>query len=133
MILWGMANRSQDWLNQAENDLRWGRDSLSAGHFAPACFVAQQVAEKALKSIGYARGADLVKGHSVLVLVEDLGINGPIREAAQRLDQYYISTRYPDSVPSGAPFQFFTEKQAIDAIAMAETFVARARQELGRK
>jgi len=39
------------WLSQARNDLDFGRLALREGFFAQACFVAQQTAEKALKSI----------------------------------------------------------------------------------
>ncbi len=126
-----MQQRARDWLAQAENDLLWARDSLSAGHFGGACFVAQQAAEKALKSVAYGRGADLVRGHSVMELSEELGLPAPLREGGARLDQYYVSTRYPDSVPAGAPYRYFTEQQAREALDLAQRFVQLARTELG--
>lgn len=43
-----MADRADDWFRQAEDDLRW----------AQACFAAQKVAEKALKSVALRRGVD---------------------------------------------------------------------------
>ena len=48
-----------------------------------------------------------------------LGINGDLEESAKILDQYYTTTRYPDSVIGGAPFETFTEKQAREAIVHA--------------
>jgi HEPN domain-containing protein len=126
-----MESRARDWLAQAENDLRWAADSARAGHYGGACFIAQQVAEKALKAIGYFRGADLVRGHSALEITRALEINGPLRHAAARLDQYYITTRYPDSVPQGAPFEFFSQSQADEALNFARLFLDCARGELG--
>lgn len=123
--------RYRDWLRQAESDLAWGRDSLRAGHFAQTCFIAQQVAEKCLKSLAYFRGADLVRGHSVLVIARELDINGELERAAMRLDQYYISSRYPDAQPAGAPFEFFTPDQAREALDFARSFVNRVRKETG--
>lgn len=116
-------NRYKDWLRQAENDLVWAIDSISAGHYSGACFVAQQVSEKALKSLAYYRGADLVKSHSIYEIAKDLQINGELLSAAARLDQYYITPRYPDAVPAGAPFELFTKEQAEEAIGFARLFI----------
>lgn len=127
-----MTKRAQDWLAQAKNDLLWGKASLDSGFFSQTCFIAQQVAEKALKAIAYSRGAELVRGHSVLIVCRELNINGPLEEAAQRLDQYYIPTRYPDAQPAGAPFTFFTQKQAQEALDLAELFITEAAAEVER-
>ncbi len=125
-----MKDRARDWLAQAQNDLLWGRSSLESGFFSQACFIAQQVAEKALKALAYYRGAELVRGHSVLLVCRELEINGELEEAAQRLDQYYIPTRYPDAQPAGAPFRFFTVKQAEEALDLANLFVEKALGEM---
>lgn len=83
----------------------------------------------ALKALAYFRGADFVKGHSIVAIANDLGINGALREAAMRLDQYYITTRYPDSHFTGAAFEYFTQSQAIEAIGFAEAILQHVRQE----
>jgi HEPN domain-containing protein len=124
-------NRSRDWLRQAENDLEWAADTLKSGRFAQACFVCQQAAEKAMKSIAFARGADKVKGHSILAVARALGVNAEVEAAARKLDLYYITTRYPDALPAGAPFEFFAHDQAKEALDLAELILARAREELG--
>lgn len=124
-------SRHRDWLEQAKADLRWGEDSLDHGHFAQTCFIAQQVAEKALKAVAYARSYAAVRGHSAFEIVSDLGVNGDLRRAAQVLDQYYISTRYPDAMPSGNPSLFYTEEQARDALDKARMFLSKAEEELG--
>jgi HEPN domain-containing protein len=125
-----MQNRAKDWLDQARNDLEWGQASAASGFHSQACFIAQQVAEKALKALAYFRGAVLVRGHSVMLVCRELNINGELEEAALRLDQYYIPTRYPDAQPAGAPFQFFTAAQSAEALAMASCFIEKTKAEM---
>jgi len=124
-------NRAQDWLAQARNDLDWGLTSMKAGFFSQACFIAQQVAEKALKAVAYHRGAELIKGHSVLAVCRELKINGALEAQARLLDQFYIPTRYPDAQPSGAPYEFFSCQQAEQALEFARNFLAAAEGSLG--
>jgi len=123
-------NRAGDWLRQAIDDLAWAADTLRGGRFAQACFVCQQAAEKALKAIAFARGFDRVRGHSILKVAKALGIDGEIEAAARKLDLYYMTTRYPDALPSGAPFEFFDKSQAEDALRLATAIVDRARNEV---
>jgi HEPN domain-containing protein len=100
-----MANRADDWLRQSESDLLWTKDTLKMGHWAQCCFVAQQTAEKAIKALALHRGVDSVKSHSV-------------------------SARYPDAFPSGAPFEYFTEDQAVEAHTFAERIIAIVRAKM---
>ncbi|MBC7795051.1 MAG: HEPN domain-containing protein [Clostridia bacterium] len=125
-------NRSRDWLRQAEDDALWAADTLASGRYAQACFVCQQSAEKALKALALHRGVDRVKSHSTLEIARALSINGEVEEAAKRLDQYYISGRYPDAFPAGAPFEFFTRSQASEALALADIILQRVRSETGK-
>jgi HEPN domain-containing protein len=125
-----MKNRFQDWLFQAEDDLRWCASTLEAGHYAQACFIAQQVAEKSLKALAYYRDYDMIKGHSVLAIAKELNVNGELQALAARLDQYYITTRYPDAMPAGAPFEFFTEEQAREARESAERFLSFVKEDV---
>jgi HEPN domain-containing protein len=125
-----MKSRAGDWLKQARSEMDWARDSFTHGHWAFVCFTSQQVAEKCLKSIALHRGAAQVKGHSTFLIAQALKINGQIEMMAQRLDQYYITTRYPDAFSEGAPYEFFTEEQAKEALGFAEAFIAFAAKEL---
>lgn len=120
-----MKDRSADWLRTAENDLAWGRDSLSHGYHAQCCYIAQQVGEKALKALALSRGFDRIRSHSIVRIAAELGINGEIDEIGRRLDQYYIPARYPDALPEGSPQDFFTAEQAREAIAQAATILGR--------
>ncbi len=112
-------NRAKDWMKQARDDGLWAQDTLEAGRYAQACFVAQQVAEKALKALALHKGYDSVRSHSVLKICDALDLNGELRQMAKRLDQYYISSRYPDAYIEGAPFEFFTREQAVEAVGYA--------------
>lgn len=118
-----MKNRAADWLKQAQNDYLWAQDTLRCQRFAQCCFICQQIAEKALKATAYYTGYDLVKSHSLAEISKSLGINGSIEMMAKRLDFYYISSRYPDAFPSGAPFEFFSEDQAQEALGFAVKFL----------
>ncbi len=117
-------NRSRDWWVQAEADLRHARHALEDGDFEWACFAAHQAAEKALKALFEAR-EEKVWGHSVARMLEILreqGVSGAdqLLEAAKILDKHYIPTRYPNGLEQGAPTEFYTAREARDAIGYSE-------------
>ena len=115
------------WLRQAENDLAAAQLMLREGFFAQACFMAHQIAEKALKALAYYRGDRHVMGHSLLELVSSLEPTYPQlsqhRELAGTLEQYYVPTRYPNALPGSVPFEAYNRGQAEDAVtgAVVET------------
>ena len=108
-----MSNKSRafDWLLQAQVDGKFANFGMQHSHFSQVCFIAQQAAEKAIKALAYDRDLD-VKGHSITIIAAKLKVNGEIEAAGRLLDQYYISARYPDFLPAGAPFQFISKNQA---------------------
>lgn len=109
---------------------------VESGFFAQACFMAQQAAEKALKALVYLQGARRVLGHSVRELLDGLLERyphlEPFREVASRLDLYYITPRYPNSLPgvSLAPAQVFTQGQAREAVDWAAGILDEVRQQI---
>lgn len=115
---------AQRWFRQAEFDWNSGRWSLEGEFFADACFKSQQAAEKAVKAFCYARGARALDLHSVKRLFEQAdrflpGIADRFQTLAIRLDKFYTSTRYPDAVPDGSPFEFFSREEAEEALRWA--------------
>lgn len=119
------------WLQQAQSDLSWGKDSHKAKHYAQTCFIAQQVAEKALKALAYYRGFDMIKSHSVTKIAQELNINSDILKAGRRLDQYYISSRYPDALPDiGVPSDFFDADQSQEALCFAEMILKKVQENI---
>ena len=117
-----MGLRSEDWLQQGRHDLRHARLSADSGDFAWACFAAHQGAEKILKAVHQRMGHE-AWGHSVRDLVrslpESVKVEPGIEQAGTDLDKHYIGSRYPNSYPQGAPFEYYTSGEAERAIANA--------------
>lgn len=119
----------QRWLRQAEVDLGWARHLAAAGAYHLACFLSQQVTEKALKAYLYAQGEEIVLGHSVERLCAaaaayEQGFRTSARSWSM-LDGYYIPTRYPNGLPDGIPADVYTESAAQEAVRLAGEAVAR--------
>ena len=123
-------SRYRDWLNQAENDLLWADHSIQGGFYSQTCFVAQQAGEKALKAYCFSQGFDIIRTHSLYQIIKTLGENGILEKNARELDLYYISARYPDALPSGAPFEIITEEQADRALLAAREIYSTIQQRL---
>jgi HEPN domain-containing protein len=68
-------HRAGLWLRQAEDDLRAAQVLQAAGPAAQACFLAQQVGEKAIKALLAADDRDL-RSHS-LVATQSLELHCP--------------------------------------------------------
>jgi HEPN domain-containing protein len=121
---------AQRWLGAAREDLAYARYAAAGGHHAPACFHAQQAAEKAVKAVHYARGARAVIGHSVRALIERLAPPDPrlaaLLDAARELDLLYLPTRYPNGLDTGTPGEAFSATQSARAIEGAEELAAAA-------
>lgn len=106
---------------------RWNSEG---GFHDTACFLAQQAAEKALKSLLYYLGA----GRAALLthsLVEMLGeiqeqVTGAslLLQDARQLDLHYIPSRYPNGLPSGYPHQFYGTDMARQAATAADKILA---------
>lgn len=111
------------WLRQAQADLYWARHLAEQGAYHLACFLAQQVTEKALKGFLYAQGEEVVLGHSVERLSAAAAAYDPAFQERARpwrvLDGYYIPTRYPNSLPDGIPADIYTQEAAEDAVNLA--------------
>lgn len=115
------------WLEQAQEDLRWAKDLTERGGYHIACFLAQQVAEKALKAFLYAQGEEIVIGHSVERLCRnacswDSRFDEHVRRWAI-LDGYYVPTRYPNSLPDSIPARVYTQMAAQEAVKLATEIV----------
>lgn len=120
-----MPKRTIDWLKQAKRDLEHSKMGLKEEFYEWACFSAQQAAEKALKAL-YQDLHKLAWGHSVRELLENLDDEFDRRqlsEGAKILDKYYIPARYPNGFDTGAPMEYFTEKEAKEAIEYADKII----------
>jgi HEPN domain-containing protein len=121
-----MGNRYLDWMRQAEADIRHARNALRDGDYEWSCFAAQQAAEKALKAVFQKNGMD-AWGHTLTALIGNMvaiaEVPEKLTEYAKILDKHYIPTRYPNGFDSGAPTDFYTRREAGDAIEYSESII----------
>jgi HEPN domain-containing protein len=126
-----MADRSHDWLTQAERDLEHADDSRRASRHEWACFAAHQAAEKAVKALHLHLGQE-ARGHVVARLLTELPVTAPeeLVEKGRVLDGYYIPSRYPNSHPEGAPFEHYGPLHSEEAIRYAREVVGFVRSQM---
>ena len=133
-------NRSADWLHQALADLAQAQLSAEAGHHEWACFASHQAAEKALKALHLHHGQQSW-GHGLGRSFRDLPpalamqLADQVADLEDRLrvlDALYIPTRYPDSLPEGAPTDHFGRLQRQDALCHARALVDAIRAALAQ-
>lgn len=116
--------RSKDWIDEAEWDLKHAKSDMESEFYNWACFSAQQSAEKAVKAVFQKMGAE-VWGHSVSDLLEELSktysVPNEVLDGALELDKAYIPTRYPNAHPSGSPRKKYIKKESRRLIEYAES------------
>ncbi len=115
------------WLEQAIEDLKWAKDLAKRGGYHIACFLSQQVGEKALKAFLYAQGEEIVIGHSVerlchLAAKYEANFLRKVKKWAI-LDGFYIPTRYPNGLPDSIPAKVYTSDAAGEAVRLAGEIV----------
>jgi len=128
--LHSVADRTADWMQQAERDLAHAELSRRAGHHEWACFAAQQSAAKAIKTVHLHLGQE-AWGHVVRRLLEDLPsgtVSDPLLlDRARVLDAFYIPTRCANGHAEGAPGEHYGDLQSGQAIEHAREILAFAR------
>ena len=121
-----MPERSEDWMNQAERDLKVAEELMKDESFEWSCFIAQQATEKAVKAVFQKLNA-VAWGHSIFDLMRALSmkvvVNERLLDCARNLDKYYVPTRYPNSFESGSPYEYFTRRDAEDAIVCSRRII----------
>ena len=108
--------RVEDWLRQAERDLEEARYAEAGGYYELTCFLSQQCAEKAVKALLQFRGIER-RGHMIIHLLDNAPAD--IIQCAAFLDKQYIPSRYPDVYDEGAPFEFYTKRDADECLNCA--------------
>lgn len=122
------ANREEytRWLRQAKHDRSTAEVTAKNGAHDWACFLSQQAAEKALKGYLYLRGHRAVTGHSIMMLLQKCAThNTHFRKInrVKRLDEVYITSRYPNGLQEGTPLEFYTEEDSKECLELAETTI----------
>jgi HEPN domain-containing protein len=123
------------WWRQARSDLEFLPVALQAGKYDTCCFLAQQTAEKALKAYLFHQGEELIFTHSIFKLC-DMAAQYAIEFAALKeriklLDFYYVEARYPNALEDVIPAEFYSERDAEQAIEMVEATVTLVGRLLG--
>ncbi len=116
--------RALYWLSEAKKNMELARLVADKKFFSFACFHAQQTAEMALKAFLASRGEVDVRTHSLHRLLTtaaryDEGL-ARLDDSTRVLEEYYTTTRYPNSIGTGAPSDYFNERQAAEALGAAD-------------
>jgi HEPN domain-containing protein len=119
------------WLRQAEADLKQAARLLEEEVFSYSCFFAEQSSQKSCKAVLLFDGARVIAIHSVAELLRRLSEKRAEFQDLQRegaiLDQYYLTSRYPDAVAEPAiPSEIFTKRQAEEAVRTAQAIFDKA-------
>ena len=124
-------HRASLWLRQAQDDLRAARLLQEGGQAAQACFLAQQVGEKAIKALLAADDRDL-RSHSLKALLQELDQAHAQRwqRQARVLDKLYAPTRYPDALGDELPADVFGPEDGESALLAAEELLDWASDQL---
>ena len=137
-----MRNPKQEarrWLQQAQSDFSFLDIARQARKYDTCCFLAQQTAEKALKAYLFHQGEELVFTHSIFRLCDlaaqyDAAFRD-MREQVKLLDFYDVEARYPNAMEEVIPAEFYSDRDAEQAIAMVgitiESVQARMSQKSG--
>jgi HEPN domain-containing protein len=123
------------WLRQAQIDLHWTQFLAEQQAHHLACFLAQQVAEKALQAYLRIRGEEYAPGTPIKELAAAAAAYDPTFELYARpwatLDDYYLAARYPGKGENAIPADEYTESMAREAAALAGQVVACVIEQLG--
>ncbi len=122
-------DESLRWFTQAKDEFTDADDLRKRKRFYLSLFHFQQASEKALKSYLYLKikSVEVFYTHSIEELSQmavDLDADFKKIRTAKKLDQYYISTRYPNGLPGGVPSRYYDDpKEAEDAMILAKKLI----------
>lgn len=127
-----MNEAVERWLALAAEDLRVAELVLPEGLYGQGCFHAQQCVEKALKAarLVHAPEQALPRTHSIAELLRGLPsawFADSRAVLAEALDNYYLPTRYPDTLPGTLPEGLPGRAEAEEATALARQALEEAR------
>lgn len=117
-----MKKPHENWLDYAEDDLKFAQFGLRENFYTQVCFHAQQCIEKSLKGYLVFKKKNYPKTHGLLKLASlmpELNLKTLHPELAL-VEDYYVPVRYPDAAAgmkaSGPP----NREEAAEALQTAE-------------
>ncbi|MET1160665.1 MAG: HEPN domain-containing protein [Thermoprotei archaeon] len=127
-------DRFRDWLEEALDDYNTAQDLYRLGRYSKACFFSHQACEKILKALMIKKLGRYEPIHSVAELLRRISgiidIPRELVEKAEKLDRFYIPTRYPNAWPWGPPYKHYDENDAKTALEYAREVIEFARREI---
>ncbi|MEM2925964.1 MAG: HEPN domain-containing protein [Candidatus Bathyarchaeia archaeon] len=112
------------WIKSSKRTLDSAKGDCERGEYNWVCFKSHQSAELAVKALLHGLGLHAY-GHSISGLLARKGLRIPqeILQGAKTLDKYYVPTRYPNAWVEGSPEDYYTHKDAKEAIEYAEAII----------
>jgi len=115
-----MRKEAEQWLKQAESDLKNAKLLLKHGAYDLVAFLSHQIAEKALKHKIIKENKDIpAKTHNLKELGDVVECPIDVAVALRDLTPHYIISRYPDAA-NAIPAEIYTEKIAKMCLENAE-------------
>lgn len=97
------------WWKQTLKDIDTAKFLYKTKRYDYGSFWCQQAAEKALKTLLFKMGYELIKTHDLVLLARKVAAPENIIQLCKELTPVYIETRYPDLGDEG--FKKFTKKE----------------------
>lgn len=69
------------------------------------------------------RSKDWMNQALLKILAKKVVVNEELLNCARSMDKYYVPTRYPNSFESGSPYEYFTRRDAEDAIVCGRRII----------
>jgi HEPN domain-containing protein len=121
---------AEHWWRQALADFSFLPAARRAAKYDTCCFLAQQTARKALKAYLFHEGEERIFAHSIFNLCDMAAQYAAdfteLKERVKPLDGYYAEGHYSHVRGYVVPAEGYTERDAEQAIDLAEAVVALA-------
>jgi HEPN domain-containing protein len=131
-----MRGEALRWFSEALWDLDTAKILHREKRYNAAVFYSHQAAEKAVKALLYSVN-EAPWGHSIRELLQRyfMRVGSQVDEKlltlARELDRHYITSRYPNALPSGTPHEVYDEEVSSRVIRAAEELIGFVRREVG--
>jgi HEPN domain-containing protein len=131
-----MRGEALRWFSEALWDLDTAKILHREKRYNAAVFYSHQAAEKAVKALLYSVN-EAPWGHSIRELLQRyfMRVGSQVDERlltlARELDRHYITSRYPNALPSGTPHEVYDEEVSNRVIRAAEELIGFVRREVG--
>lgn len=126
--------RYHDCFEEALDDYATAEDLFKLKRYSKVCYFCHQACEKILKALMIKKFKKYDPIHSVAELLRRLGtvLNVPedLIVKGEKLDRYYIPTRYPNAWPWGPPYKHYNEDDAKEALSYAKEVIDFAKREI---